>query len=336
MQLLDCTLRDGANVVGKGFSSELTVMILEGLIKSNIKNIEMGNAMGLGAYEAQGHIAPLTDREYLDLVQPYLDKAEIGMFIGCRNANEKNIELAAKNSLHFLRIGANAGDAEMSYKGVRLVKKHGMTCRYSLMKGYILSPEDLAEEALRLEDCGLDSITIMDSAGTMLPDDTSKYVEALCKKLHIPVGFHGHSNLGLSVANALAAEQSGAQELDCGMMGMARSAGNLATETAAAVFQRLGKLNEIDLYGLLHFIDDTLAPAMEKYHYYAAVAPADLIYGLAGCHSSFAGLFQKAAAEAGVDLYKLIVEVSAIDQKAPSENLIRNIVDKMRNKESES
>jgi 4-hydroxy 2-oxovalerate aldolase len=36
MKLMDCTLRDGANVVGKGFSAELTAMIIEGLIKCGI------------------------------------------------------------------------------------------------------------------------------------------------------------------------------------------------------------------------------------------------------------------------------------------------------------
>ena len=77
MILMDCTLRDGANVVGKGFDARLTKMMIEGLIKSNIKIIEMGNCLGIGAYEANNSIAPLNDQEYLDLVQPYLDQAEM-------------------------------------------------------------------------------------------------------------------------------------------------------------------------------------------------------------------------------------------------------------------
>ena len=39
LMLMDCTLRDGANVVGKGFSAELTKLMIEGLIRSNIKEI---------------------------------------------------------------------------------------------------------------------------------------------------------------------------------------------------------------------------------------------------------------------------------------------------------
>ena len=45
MYLFDCTLRDGANVIGKGFDARLTRMMIEGLIRSNIKVIEMGNCL---------------------------------------------------------------------------------------------------------------------------------------------------------------------------------------------------------------------------------------------------------------------------------------------------
>ena len=50
LKLMDCTLRDGANVVGKGFNAELTIMMLEGLTMSGVDYIEMGNAGGIGAY----------------------------------------------------------------------------------------------------------------------------------------------------------------------------------------------------------------------------------------------------------------------------------------------
>lgn len=330
MRLMDCTLRDGANVIGKGFDAKLTKMMIEGLIASNIKLIEFGNCLGLGAYEANNCISPLNDVEYLELVQPYLSQAEIGMFMGVKNAIPKYIELGAKYNLHFLRIGANAGDGKMACDGIREVKKNGMKCRYSMMKGYILSAKDLAEEAAMLEQCGLDEITIMDSAGTMMPHQVSEYISEMVKRVKIPVAFHGHNNLGLSVANALAAEEAGASVFDCGLMGMARSAGNCATELAAAVFQRLGKLEEVDLYKLLHFIDNELAPAMEEYGYKAPVKPLDLVYGLSGCHSSFAKLFEDTAKEKDVDLYKLITEVSAIDRKAPSKELIERIADQLK------
>lgn len=327
MVLMDCTLRDGANVVGKGFDARLTKMMIEGLIKSNIKVIEMGNCLGIGAYEANKSISPLNDIEYLELVQPYLDQAEIGMFMGVKNANEANIALAAKYGLKFLRIGANAGDGKAAIEGIKLVKKHGLKCRYSMMKGYILSAEDLADEARMLADAGLDEITIMDSAGTMVPNQVREYCRTLTSKVSIPVAFHGHNNLGLSVANALAALEGGATVLDCGLMGMARSAGNCATEIITAVLQKLGQLEYVDFYTLLHFIQDSLEPAMKEYGYRNPVEPVDLVYGMAGCHSSFAKLFADCAKEKNVDLFRLIAGVSKIDRKAPTKELIEKVAD---------
>lgn len=330
MYLLDCTLRDGANIIGKGFSAELTKMMIEGLIKSKIKVIEYGNCLGVGAYTANASIAPLKDKEYMELVYPYLDLAEIGMFMGHKNASGENIDLAADNGMKFLRIGANAGDGEAACESVRRVKRAGLKCRYSLMKGYILSAKDLAAEAFMLEKCGLDEITIMDSAGTMFPDQVHEYVTEMVRAVDVPVGFHGHNNLSLSMANAMAAEAAGAEVLDCGLMGMARSAGNLATEIVVAAFQRMGKMTDIDLYFLLHFIDEQLLPAMKPYGYHPAVYPRDLVYGLAGCHSSFSKLFETVSQEKDVDLYRLIVEVSEINKKAPSLQLINKVADGLR------
>ena len=84
-------------------------------------------------------------------------------------------------------------------------------------------------------------------------------------------------------------------------------------------------MKDIDLYKLLNFLDAELIPAMEEQNYHVAVKPYDLILGLAGCHSSFTKRFQDIAKEYDVPLYPLVVEVSKLDQKAPSEELIRQV-----------
>ena len=54
MKIMDCTLRDGANVVGNGFSAELTELMLRGLTKNHYPIIEFGNAKGIGGIPATG------------------------------------------------------------------------------------------------------------------------------------------------------------------------------------------------------------------------------------------------------------------------------------------
>lgn len=59
MKLMDCTLRDGGNVVGKGFDAELTKMMMEGLIASNITLIEREIVWELGLMKQQTPLHPV-------------------------------------------------------------------------------------------------------------------------------------------------------------------------------------------------------------------------------------------------------------------------------------
>lgn len=328
MKIMDCTLRDGANVVGNGFSAELTELMLRGLTENHYPIIEFGNAKGIGA-SGKGFPAPVSDEEYLKLAQPFLDKAEIGMFLNAKRYEAANVELAARYHLGFLRCGSDAGDAHLYLEQIRDIKDHGMRAYFSQMKAYILPPEKLAEEARILEDAGIDEITLMDSAGCMFPDQVSASVEAMKKAVKVPIGFHCHANMGMCSANAIAAYRSGADILDCGLLGMARSAGNMPTELATALMQREGECGELDFYGLLHYLDRELIPAMEKHGYKPPLMPKDLILGYSGCHSAFVKTFTAVAKETGVDLYRLIVETSALNRKNPSEALMREVAAKL-------
>ena len=92
---------------------------------------------------------------------------------------------------------------------------------------------------------------------------------------------------------------------------------------------RLGLLNEVDLYRLLDYLDNELIPLMKPYNYNVAVTPLELILGFSGCHSSYLKTFKKIAEQKKVSLYKLIVEVSKIDRKAPTEELMVEIASKL-------
>lgn len=164
----------------------------------------------------------------------------------------------------------------------------------------------------------------------MLPEQVKTYVRALKSKSSIPVGFHCHNNLGMSAANAQAAMESGVDLLDCGLLGMARSAGNLATEVAVALAHKAGKASEVNFYGLLDFLEAELIPTMEKYGYRTAIQPLELILGYCGCHSSYVKKFKEVAKEYDLDIKELIVKVSEIDKKSPSEELMRKMAQEMK------
>ena len=329
MEIMDCTLRDGGHMAGKGFSRALTTLMIEGLIASNIKTIEFGHANGMGT-PAGG--APCSDEEYLDIAAPYTAKAELGMFLSAKNANPTGIKRAAAKKLSFLRVGANAGDADKAEAAIKMVRDSGLSAKYSVMKAYVLSPAQLAAEAAKLERFGAQAITLMDSAGYMEPKQAFEYTKQAVAAVKVPVGFHSHNNLGLAIANALAAEEAGAAFIDCGLMGMARSAGNIATEAAIAAFQRRGKAQQYALYGLLSFIENELQPKMLELGFHNPIPPLDLVLGFSGCHSSFVPVFKEVAAATGVNLYMLIVETSKKDMKNPTRALMESTAEILRGK----
>ena len=151
VRLFDNTLRDGGNVVGHGFPISLTQSIIGALLEAGIPDIECGNCKGLGAYaKADAKQAP-SDEEYFEAVQPYLSRGRIGMFMLAKLADKELVRGAADAGLYFLRVGADAGDGAGSVKAVAAVKEAGLTCRYSLMKGYVLPAAELAKEAKLLQ-----------------------------------------------------------------------------------------------------------------------------------------------------------------------------------------
>lgn len=315
MEILDCTLRDGGHALKGSFSIDATKTIIEGLLQSGIKVIEFGRPSGIGS--SKGIVS---DEAYLRVAQPFLERGELGMFCRPDCFGENQFKLACQYNIGFLRVGTNAAHVEPSESVIGKARNAGIKIRYSLVQAHTISPAVLAENAKKIADYGAQSITIMDSTGTMLPDQAGEYVNALVNAVRIPIGFHGHNNLGFSVANALAAINAGASSIDGALGGLARSAGNAPTEILCAVLEKQGKATGINFYQLLKFIDETmstLVPSMKN------IPPLDIIFGYAGFHSRNLDMAKTVALNEGVNLYRLIVGAMRYEQSNPDEALFK-------------
>jgi 4-hydroxy-2-oxovalerate aldolase len=327
LEILDCTLRDGANTLGKGFNIDQTKVIIDGLVENGITAIEMGNPKGLGATTStEDYRAPNSDREYLELAAEYRDKASVGMFVQSRYVDKESLDIVKNIKPGFLRIGVNAGTAANSRDLFETIRNAGIEIRCSLMKAYTLSAVELKKEAKLVEAFGAKQVSIMDSAGMMLPSQVEEYVNTVKEGLHIELGFHAHNNLGLAVANSLTAVKAGADSIDSSLCGLGRSAGNAPTEALLAVFERAEIKTKGNLMQLLSFINNELPGEILDH---CLIKPLDLILGYSGCHSSFTPKFKKVAAEFNVSVEQLIVEVSKINKTNPDEALMRREAEKL-------
>jgi homocitrate synthase NifV len=97
---------------------------------------------------------------------------------------------------------------------------------------------DISTEAVR---SGARRITVYDTNGSGDPVRVQAMIRRLKKAVTVPVFFHGHNDLGLATANALAAVSAGAQGLDVTVNGLGDRAGNAALEQVALNLQLKGR-----------------------------------------------------------------------------------------------
>lgn len=316
MKILDTTLRDGSYAINFGFTSSDTATICARLESVGIELIEIGHGVGLGASEKGMGRAAETDESYLKAAAGALTKARFGMFCIPGIATLDHIDMAASHGMGFIRIGTEVDRVAESEPFIRRAKELGMYVSANFMKSYATPPQAFAECAARSRSFGADILAIVDSAGGMLAQEVKAYFEAVRDACDIPLAFHGHDNLGLSVSNSILALEMGAEIVDGSLQGMGRSAGNAPTELLVSVTQRLGYDVPIDLLGLLDVGAEYVRPLMRR----QGLPSLDVVTGFAQFHSSFMGIIREYASKHEIDPRKLIIGVCAEDKvNAPPE-----------------
>ncbi|MFC1973937.1 4-hydroxy-2-oxovalerate aldolase [Chloroflexota bacterium] len=332
--ILDCTLRDGSYAIDFQFTTEDTAIIATGLEKAGFEFIEIGHGVGLNASNSGHGVAAATDEEYLTVAQSVLKKAQFGMFFIPGIGHEEHLQLAASYGMGFVRIGSNVDDVDKSAKYVELAKNLGMTVSANLMKSYALPPVEFLKQAKKSERFGSDILVVVDSAGGMLPQDVFEYVSILKDNTELPIGFHGHNNLGLAVSNTLEAIKAGATVVDTTLRGMGRSAGNAQTEIIVLLLEKLGYSTNIDVYKAMDVAEKILRPLMRKEQ--GGIDSIGVVSGYAQFHSSFLTTIYNVAQQHNIDPHELIIKVSEIDRVNVSEELAEGIAKELEKERRET
>lgn len=310
VSVLDCTLRDAGYRIDFQFTAEDAAVIAAALESAGVNRIEVGHGLGLGAStRAELGIAAASDHEYFSAVADVLEQAMFGAFIIPGIGTLKDLEGAARLGAGFIRIGTDVVQTEIAEPFVRRAKELGLEVSSNLMKTYAVSECEVLRRAERMATWGIDTVAVVDSAGGMFPDEVTSYVSRLRKNLDVAVGFHGHNNIHLAVANCIAAVAAGATVIDTTLCGMGRSLGNAATEVVALNFQKLGYETGIDLLKILDVAEKLVAPYMATH----SADTLELIFGYSKFHSGFFPLVRKAADRFHVDPRLLVIRLSEID-----------------------
>jgi len=326
IEILECTLRDGSYVIDFQFSVKDTMLIGAALENAGFNLIEIGHGVGLNSSNAGKGVAAATDEEYMQAAVKTFKRAKWGMFFIPGIARHEDLELAARYGMHFVRVGTNANEVEQSKDYVAHAKKLDMFVSANLMKSYVLPPAELAEKAKLSQDYGVDLVCLVDSAGTMMPEDVRAYLTAMRDRgVTAPLGLHCHDNLALGMANVLTAIDCGATRIDSTLQGMGRGGGNPVTEVLLTVLKKRGIDLGIDLNRLMDISDRVIKPMLKDKGWDSI----NITSGYAGFHSSYLKTIMKYAQQYHVDPRDLIVGVCEADQVYAPDELVEEIAKRL-------
>ena len=274
VNILECTLRDGSYAVDFKFTAHDTEILAGVLGRLGFKWIEVGHGLGLGAALAGRGNMPATDEHLIEAAKRAAPNARIGCFFIPGIGTAGQLRSARSAGLDFVRIGCNAPEVEKAYPYLTLSRDLGMTPCLNFMKTYGISPQEFGEKAKGGAEAGAEVVYCVDSAGSMFPEDVRRYLGAAREKCKCQLGFHGHSNLQFAVANSVEAVRWGADFIDATLYGLGRSAGNVPTEIAVAVFNNLGLQTGIDVFEVMDVAEEFLGPMMSQMQLYDMMSVA--------------------------------------------------------------
>ncbi len=310
VEILECTLRDGSYAVDFKFTENDTAILAGVLGRLGFRWIEVGHGIGLGAMQAGKGTMPASDERLIEAAKRAAPNAQIGCFFIPGIGTADQLKSAREAGMDFVRIGYSAPEIEDAFPYLTLAKNIGLKPCLNFMKTYGISPEAFAEKARAGAEAGAEIVYCVDSAGSMFPDDVRKYMAAARDRCECALGFHGHSNLQFAVANSLEAVRCGADFIDSTLYGLGRSAGNVPTEIAVAVFQNLGIETGIDLFDVMDAAEEFMGPLMSQMQLYDMMSVA---MGCSQFHSSFLPKVAAAARQHGVELRRLVVAMGKLD-----------------------
>lgn len=322
--LHDMCLRDGMHPKRHQISVEQMVRVSTALDDAGVPLIEVTHGDGLGGASINYGFPLHSDEDYLRAVVPRMKRAKISALLLPGIGTVDHLRMANDLGVATIRIATHCTEADVSEQHIALGRELGMDTVGFLMMAHMQSPEGLAEQAKLMESYGANTVYCTDSAGHMLPDDVTARVGALRAALRpeTEIGFHGHHNLAMGIANSLAALEAGAIRIDGSAAGLGAGAGNTPLEVFNAVCDRMGIVTGVDVMKLADVAEDLIVPMMDRP---VRIDRDALVLGYAGVYSSFLLFAQRAGAKYGVSSAAILTEMGRMKTIGGQEDLIEDV-----------
>ena len=256
IQIFDTTLRDGEQAPGIALSPD-----------DKFKIAEMLDDFGVDYIEAGFAVSSDIERETIRRIK------EAGMHatvLSLARSVQKDVDAAADTGVDYVHtfIGTSPlhRDFKLKMSKEQVIERAVQTVEYARSRG--LQVQFSCEDATRTEldylievykavvDAGACAINVPDTVGVIVPPGMRYLIGEIAKEIKVPISVHCHNDLGLAVANTIAAVESGATICQATVNGIGERTGNASLEEVAvnlfanygAETVQLSKIGQVSAY----------------------------------------------------------------------------------------
>ena len=307
VRVTDTSLRDGSHAKRHQFTERNVRDIVAALDDAGMPVIEVTHGDGLGGSSYNYGKSLVDERVLMKAAVAEATRSKIAALMLPGLGTKDDIRAIKDIGVSIVRIATHCTEADISEQHFTLARDVGLETVGFLMMAHTSPPDALARQARIMADAGCQCVYVVDSAGAMILEDAGDRVAALVAELgtDAQVGFHGHENLSLSLANTITAIRAGAVQVDGSTRRFGAGSGNTSCEAFAAVAERLGIATGLDVLKMIDAAEDVVRPVMDDE---CVLDRLSLIMGYAGVYSSFLKHAYRASERYGVPGADILME----------------------------
>ena len=230
--ICDCTLRDGGYYTNWDFSERLVKAYFKALNEiSAITHIEIGyRSMPQSEYFGEYFYCP---EHVLRMARELCPTKQLAIMLNEKDSKAAELDILLvpfKKYIDLVRIAVDPANIERAVIFGKEIKSRGFKVAFNIMyMSQWASDINFIKKLAHLGNA-VDYIYMVDSFGGVYPEDIKSALNTIKQSVNIPIGFHGHNNLEMGLANTLASIENGCEIVDATITGMGRGAGNLKME----------------------------------------------------------------------------------------------------------
>lgn len=249
--LLDTTLREGEQTPGVSFTVDQKLRIARALDEMGVDMIEVGHP----------NVSPDINQFIKEVAREGL-RAEV--VAHCR-ARDEDIETSLSygvdrvaiflgTSKNHLKNKLKKGEDEATklvYQAIRKARDHGVKIRFTAEDAPRTDSGYLVEICSAAIEAGADRISLPDTVGNQTPDRIRSLFQKARKELDAELDSHCHNDLGLALANSLAAMEGGATCIHATVNGLGERVGITSLSSLAVALKVIYDIDTVQLDQLM-------------------------------------------------------------------------------------